>query len=489
MGRVFLALDPNLDRNIALKVMAPLQLADPDERAVLERRFLNEARAAARLHHPGIVMVLDADTDAASGSSYLAMELVEGRSLKDLLRESGRLPAATVSDLGVQVARALDHAHRAGVVHRDVKPANILVSPEGRVKVTDFGIAKVASQSMTLTGQILGSPFFMSPEQVKGVPVDGRSDLFSLGSILYQCATGELPFAGETLAAVTYKVTQVDPPPPRSHVPDLPSTLEAVIERALQKDPARRFQTGADMADSLEAVAREPGLAAGSVRDSEPDTEADRHPDVSGGSTGSDAGKPVAGPASVGAPSISRTIRPRAGIPRLPLMVGGVALSLLLFGLFVHRAGNPPDPPAGPGVEVGDPGRRDPTRPAAGDGANAVEIPETIEPPPVPSATLRITYLHRLTRARLSVSVDGQAVWSRDVDRPGGILKRVSGRRVEGSIPVPPGPHTIEVRVTAQPRDIDLREVVQGTFREGEVRRLRVGLNPVTKNLKLSWTD
>lgn len=473
MGRVFLARDPNLDRNIALKVMAPLQLADPDERAVLERRFLNEARAAARLHHPGIVMVLDADTDAATGSSYLAMELVEGRSLKDLLRESGRLPAATVSDLGSQVARALDHAHRASVVHRDVKPANILVSPEGRVKVTDFGIAKVASQSMTLTGQILGSPFFMSPEQVKGVPVDGRSDLFSLGSILYQCATGELPFGGDSLAAVTYGVTQVDPPPPRSHVPDLPSTLEAVIERALQKDPARRFQTGADMAEALEAVAREPGLAAGSVRDSEPDTEADRHPDVSGGSTGSDAGKPVA----------------RAGIPRLPRMVGGVALSLLLFGLFVHRAGNPPDPPAGPGVEVGDPGLQDPTRPAAGDGANAIEIPETIEPPLVSSATLRITYLHRLTRARLSVSVDGQAVWSRDVDRPGGILKRVSGRRVEGSIPVPPGPHAIEVRVTAQPRDIDLREVVQGTFREGEVRRLRVGLNPVTKNLKLSWTD
>ena len=512
MGRVFLALDPNLERNIALKVMAPPQLAESDDAEELERRFLIEARAAARLHHPGIVMVLDADTDPGTGFSYLAMELVEGHSLKDLLRESGRLPAAVGSDLGAQVARALDHAHQAGVVHRDVKPANVLVTPEGRVKVTDFGIAKVASQSMTLTGHILGSPFYMSPEQVKGEPVDGRSDLFSLGSILYQCTTGELPFPGDTLAAVTYKVVQVDPRPPRTCAPDLPPSLEGVIERALEKDPDRRYPTGAEMAEALESVGREAELEVPDASVTQPDrkvpeTEREREGEDPGTGTvvvdsralavpAKDPGIAEAagrGPRNRGptARSVSQTLRPWVSLRRRSLIFAGLGLILLLLiGFFLQRAQESPDLPAGPVVEVGDPGVQVSAETAPqSDAADALEIPETIEPPPVPSATLRITYLHRLTRARLAVWIDGEPAWSRRVDRPGGFLKRLSGRRVEGSIPLPAGPHAIEVRLTGQPRNIDLREVIQGRFREGEVRWLRVGLNPVTKNLKLSWTE
>lgn len=450
MGRVFLAHDPHLDRKVALKVMAPLRLADPDEGRELERRFLNEARAAARLHHPGIVMVLDADTDPKTGSSYMAMELVEGRSLQSLLRETGRLPVATAVDLGAQAARALDHAHQAGVVHRDVKPANVLVTPEGRVKVTDFGIAKVASQSLTLTGHVLGSPFYMSPEQVKGEAVDGRTDLFSLGSILYQAVTGELPFGGDTLASVTYKVVQVDPRPLRGHDPDLPVPLEAVIERALAKDPDRRYQTGAEMAEALEAVGREEVVE------------------------GRPAGAAPTPPALPPQPTASR---------RALASVGCGMVLLLALGLLLFWPQRPPEPEDLPSVTISqtaDSLVHDPK-------ADAVELPETHEPPPVPSAELGIVYLHRVGGARISLWVDGELGWSRRVDRPG-LFRRLSGRRVEGKVPVAPGPHTIEVRITASSR-LDVRDVIQGSFRDGEIRWLRVGLNPVTKNLKLSWIE
>ncbi|MEM8930492.1 MAG: serine/threonine-protein kinase [Acidobacteriota bacterium] len=190
MGEVYLALDPKFDRRIALKVMTGHRLGEDDELDELRRRFVVEGRAAGRLNHPGIVTLYDADSDAQTGWPFLAMEWVDGESLRKRLKRDGPLPVREVVDLGAQVARALAYAHAQGVVHRDIKPANLLLHQDGRVKVADFGVAKLVSSSLTLTGQVLGSPNYMAPEQVRAEPVDGRTDLFALGVVLYEALTG-----------------------------------------------------------------------------------------------------------------------------------------------------------------------------------------------------------------------------------------------------------------------------------------------------------
>jgi serine/threonine-protein kinase len=258
MGRVYLAEDPNTDRRIALKVLDPKREVDDTERERLHNRFLQEARAAGRLNHPAIVMVLDADTDPATEAPYIAMEWVDGQSLQEFLRQHGPLPADAAVSMAAKIGDALAYAHAHEVIHRDVKPANILISREGGVKLTDFGIAKLVSQSLTGTGTILGSPFYMSPEQVRGEPADNRSDLFSLGIVLYETLTGQPPFVGDTLAATTYKILNVDPRPVDLDRDDLPPDLVAVVQRTLEKDPGRRFQDAESMAAALRSIGQQP---------------------------------------------------------------------------------------------------------------------------------------------------------------------------------------------------------------------------------------
>lgn len=255
MGRVYLAEDPNTDRQIALKVLDPKRDVDDDtERERLRNRFLQEARAAGRLNHPAIVMVLDADTDPVTEAPYIAMEWVDGESLQEFLRHHGPLPADAATSMAAKIGDALAYAHQNEVIHRDVKPANILISREGGVKLTDFGIAKLVSQSLTGTGMILGSPFYMSPEQVRGEPADARSDLFSLGIVLYEVLTGRPPFVGDTLAATTYKILNVDPRPADLDRDDLSVDLVALVDRALAKAPEERFQSATEMARALRLV-------------------------------------------------------------------------------------------------------------------------------------------------------------------------------------------------------------------------------------------
>lgn len=258
MGRVYLARDPNIDRRIALKVLAPRQLVDPEEEEELRERFLREARAAGRLQHPGIVMVLDADTDPASSMLYIAMEWVDGRPLRHILRQEGPLPVPVALGLARRVAEGLAYAHRHHVVHRDIKPANLLVSRDGEVKISDFGIARLLSATLTHEGRTLGTPFYMSPEQVRGETADHRSDLFSLGIVLYECLTGVPPFAGDSLASVTYKILDVDPRPPALFRDDVDEEVGELVARALEKDPDHRFQSAQEMVAALAAVQRRP---------------------------------------------------------------------------------------------------------------------------------------------------------------------------------------------------------------------------------------
>ena len=204
MGTVYRARDPKIERVVAIKTVRVIGTT-PEQETEYRRRFFREAQAAGKLSHPGIVTIHDVGEDEATQTPYIVMEYVEGRTLESLLTEPGlERPSLTASlELIKQVAEALDYAHTYSIVHRDIKPANIMVTAEGRAKITDFGIAKLTQSEFTVPGQILGTPAYLSPEQLKGIPIDGRSDLFALGVILYWMLTGQKPFAGDTSTVLT----------------------------------------------------------------------------------------------------------------------------------------------------------------------------------------------------------------------------------------------------------------------------------------------
>lgn len=247
MGVVYLAHDPNLDLQVALKVLRQ----DKGVAESFARRFLAEARALGRLNHPNIVRVFNVDED--DGKIYIAMEFIEGTSFDETIRQK-RFTPEEVATFGIVVASALDDAHRKGIVHRDIKPSNILVGPDGNLKITDFGIARIedtASHEQTQAGEILGTPAYMSPEQVLSGPVDGRSDLFSLGILLYELGAGARPFAGGSLAAVFKAITQDEPAPITDSNPSFPGDLSRVIMKCLRKEPDQRFETAKALAAAL----------------------------------------------------------------------------------------------------------------------------------------------------------------------------------------------------------------------------------------------
>jgi serine/threonine-protein kinase len=255
MGSVYRAHDPTMDRTVAIKTILAVALSGPLAQEYRER-FIREARAAGRLSHPGIVTVYDVSEQ--DGTPYLVMEFISGRSLAAAMDAGERFSIDRIYELGQQIAEALGYAHRNGVVHRDVKPANILLAASGpgeieRAKLADLGVAKLTATQITTTGQLLGTPAFMPPEQFTGVPIDGRADLFSLGVILYWLATGDKPFAGDTITAVSYKIVHSEPAPPRRINPAVPSALERIIMKCLEKDPATRYATGEALAADLAA--------------------------------------------------------------------------------------------------------------------------------------------------------------------------------------------------------------------------------------------
>jgi serine/threonine protein kinase len=255
MGAVYRAEDPMMDRTVAIKTILAAALTGPLAQEYRER-FIREAKAAGRLSHPGIVTVYDVSEE--NGTPYLVMEYINGRSLAAAMDSGERFSIDRIYELGQQIAEALGYAHRNGVVHRDVKPANILLATPApgeteRAKLADLGVAKLTATQITTTGQLLGTPAFMPPEQFTGVPIDGRADLFSLGVILYWIATGDKPFAGDTITAVSYKIVHSDPAPPRRINPAVPIALERIIMKCLEKDPAARYMTGESLASDLAA--------------------------------------------------------------------------------------------------------------------------------------------------------------------------------------------------------------------------------------------
>lgn len=256
MGIVYRGYDPVLAREIALKTVDLSPALGAREREAFLARFFQEARIAAKLLHPNIVVTHDAATDDKTSVPFIAMELVTGGALSDRMERDGRLSWQEASRLVVLLARALDYAHREGVVHRDVKPANVLLTTEGVPKIADFGIAKLADAHLTQTGAVIGTPYYMSPEQFEADEVDGRSDLFSLGSLFYAALAGRPPFLGPDLATITRQVLHKNPEPPSEVVSGIPRALDGVLARALAKEPKDRYASGVELAEDVERVIR-----------------------------------------------------------------------------------------------------------------------------------------------------------------------------------------------------------------------------------------
>ena len=338
MGAVYKGYDPLLDRYVAVKVLAPHLVWEKE----FVERFLREARAAARLKHPNIVTIYDVGQEG--GWYYFVMEYLEGQPLTEIVRQRRPLPPDEVLSILRPLAEALDYAHHWGLVHRDIKPDNIIVGPAGQVTLTDFGIARAAQETrLTATGVLVGTPEYMSPEQVKGLTVDARSDLYSLAVVAYEMLGGRVPFQAESTLALMYKVVHEPPPPIRQARPDLPAGVERVLAQALAKEPGDRYATARAFVDALgralagevvEEVPAWPEVAAPPV---EPPTVV-REPE------------PAVVPAPAAAPPPVRPAVPVANpIPaqrRVPVWVwvlGGVAVLTLVMGVVrgVRSVGQP----------------------------------------------------------------------------------------------------------------------------------------------------
>jgi len=250
MGMVYRAVDLVLEREVALKTLLPDLPEDVIDEVRI--RFLREARSAGRLSHPNIVTIFDVGQEGET--AYIAMELLQGRSLHQMLKDPQRIPFHTAADIIAQVADALEHAHKFSIVHRDVKPANVVVAPSGRAKLTDFGVAYIPASNVTQTGSALGSPRYMAPEQVLGQPIDSRADLFSLGVVLYELLTKRTPFewpGDTTVFALMQRIAGEPHPPLRQIDPQIPEGFDRIMDRALAKRPQERYQKAVEMAGDL----------------------------------------------------------------------------------------------------------------------------------------------------------------------------------------------------------------------------------------------
>jgi serine/threonine protein kinase len=254
MGVVYHAIDPNIGRPVAIKTIQLASVREPEEQERLRERLFREARSAGILSHPGIVTIYDVEQQG--DLAYIAMEYVDGPTLDQMLSRPEPLTGTQMISILGQTAVALDYAHGKGIVHRDIKPANIMVTGDGTAKITDFGIAKItASSQLTMTGSIVGTPHYMSPEQVQGLAVDGRSDQFSLAVIAFEMLTGEKPYTGEHLTTVVYKIVAEEPVAPQRLNPTLGGPMDAAVRKALSKKPEQRYRTCQEFMDALEQAA------------------------------------------------------------------------------------------------------------------------------------------------------------------------------------------------------------------------------------------
>jgi serine/threonine-protein kinase len=454
MGVVYRALDPALGRIVALKTVQSVFPLPEEQQKAFEQRFLSEARVAAGLSHPAIVVVHDVGRDPETGALFIAFEYLQGQTLSELTA-TGPLEWREAFRIAGRLAEALQHAHARGVVHRDIKPGNVMILPTGDPKIMDFGIAKLASSQLTAAGEFFGTPSYMSPEQALGDAVDGRSDIFSLGSVTYLMLTGAKAFDAPSVPAVLNRVARHDPPPPSQFARELPSDVDVVVMRALAKRPSERYPDGRTLADDIEDA-----LAGRPLRH-----RLTQLPEWAGSSTGAltlAEGSPLGDTAR--APAAAAW-----GRREVTALVGlGLAAALALLMV----SGRPPASTPAAARAAG----------AAGAGAALPAGPTPIPP----AAHINLTLDHPFRTGRMKVWVDDQSVLEEPLEsRVKKKLLVFKSRRGSESatLDVPAGTHSVRVQVEGD--GVTLNRRLKTFFRGGETKRLQARVDG--RQLALEW--
>ena len=521
MGVVYKARDPQIDRLVAVKTVS-MWGQDREEETDFRMRFLNEAQAAGRLHHAGIVSIFDVGENPENQEQYIVLEYVAGESLNRILAREKKLPLSQALKLAEEIAEALDYAHTQGVVHRDIKPGNILITEDGHAKIADFGIAKLNLAHFTLPGRVMGTPAYMAPEQLSGEGVDGRSDLFSLGVILYAMVTGHSPFQGNSATTVCFKVANREPVAASAFDLNLPPELDEVISRAMAKDPQQRYQSGADFADDLRQLQQifEIGSTTTSIRTAmltAPKTATTRI-----GTTRRQAS------ATHSAAEMNREeLLVLSAIRKAPIrsvMLGSAALALLLIAgvqsnllvispkLGVSALSLSTAPETATSKEESkrpssllpnDAAGSAPTtlasssRPSLARARRHKAQPSISVPPPpsagqivVPLSNLDVAVQHQFKDATLFVWVDDQLALTRPLH--GGVQKKLvvfNGIRGVDSetLRIPAGKHVLRLRALSSDETIDLSKTVSAEFIGGGEKSLQVSFDRHNTVMHLVW--
>ncbi len=507
MGVVYKARDPQIDRLVALKTVSLLG-QEPEDAAEFRRRFVNEAQAAGRLHHPGIVAVFDVGEETQTGEPYIVLEYVAGEALNKILAREKKLPLSRALEITEEIADALDYAHEQGVTHRDIKPGNILITEAGHAKIADFGIAKLNLAHFTVPGKVLGTPAYMAPEQLSGEGADGRSDLFSLGVILYVMVTGHSPFHGDSATTVCFKVANREPLPATALDLNLPPELDALIGRAMAKDRAERYQRGAELAEDIRNLRSQlkpisntttlRGISTTGTRRNPPRTN------LTGG--------PAVGPAYA-AKLLSSAIHNAGWKDVLLGVLTAVLLSIVVVQsrVLVSSRGQADTPEqirqeqiqaqvqASPGTIA--PVVEEPAAPpktkkaavrkaAAKSSGRSAAAPHPVTEVVVPNSTVELAIRHQFKEATLSVWVDDKLALQHQLH--GGTQKKLvvfgGVRGVESeTLKVPAGKHVLKFRAQTSDQTLDLSRTISAEFIGGNERTLQISFEKHNSAMRLEW--
>ena len=517
MGVVYKARDPQIDRLVALKTVS-LRGQEPDEEKEFRLRFMNEAQAAGRLHHPGIVAVFDVGEEPEHQDPYIVMEHVAGEALNRKLHREKKLPLATALQLTQEIAEALDYAHAQGVIHRDIKPGNILITEDGHAKIADFGIAKLNLAHFTLPGRVLGTPAYMAPEQLSGEGADGRSDLFSLGVILYAMVVGHSPFQGDSATTVCFKVANREPVHPSALDLNLPRELDAVIARAMAKDPAERYQRGAELAEDVQRLQelRKPGSTTTTLQTIAAGTRKT-------GQVSALSGRPAVGPAyaakmmwaAIRKAPVRDVVLGLATV--IMLVIVGVQSKLLVStskdvvaesggapsGRAAVAVSSPAQSGAGAKSEVATAGESSPVsvapaakatvRKAAAKVGARNKVDASAHPATqvvVPLSTVELAVRHQFKDATLTVWVDDKLALTRPLH--GGTQKRlvvfngVRGMESE-TLKVPAGKHVLRLQAISGDQTTNLSKTISAEFIGGDDKTLQISFDKHNTAMRLEW--